>query len=47
MFNAVSQLFHEWRQWQAYRATPLESREVVFYSEGAGYWTHFEPIVRH
>lgn len=47
MFNAVSQLFHEWRQWQAYKATPLEARKVVFYSEGAGYWTHFEPIVRH
>jgi hypothetical protein len=47
MFNAVSRLIHEWSQWKAYKAIPLVERGVVLYSEGAGYWTHFEPIVKH
>ena len=47
MFNVVNRLFYEWSQWKAYEAIPIESRNVVFYSEGPGYWTHFEPIIRH
>lgn len=27
-----------------FNAVPREQRQVVFYSEGAGYWSHFEPV---
>lgn len=47
MFNAVSLLFLEWSQWKAYKALPISERSIVFYSEGAGYWTHFELIIKH
>ena len=47
MFNAVNRLLHEWSQWKAYKAIPIVERSVVFYSEGASYWTHFEPIIKH
>lgn len=35
------------REWQDYRAfcrIPVEDRRIVIYSEGRGFWTHFEPV---
>jgi len=37
---------HARQQWQQFCALPAAQRALVFYSEGAGYWPHFAPIVQ-
>lgn len=34
------------REWRQFCAQPAAQRALVFYSEGAGYWPHFAPIVQ-
>lgn len=31
---------------QAFKGLPREQRRLVFYSEGRGYWTYFEPVFK-
>lgn len=44
MFTALRKMLREWSGLQAFKRTPREERTLVFYSEGRGYWTYFEPI---
>lgn len=37
----------DWRQARNVRQLPEARREMVFYSEGAAYWSHLEPIIRN
>lgn len=41
-FRKISQA---WRGLRAFKKLPRHRRKIVFYSEGAGYWTYFEPVV--
>lgn len=43
---SIQRFFQEWRGLRAFKRVPRFRRQIVFYSEGAGYWTYFEPIVR-
>lgn len=38
--------FHEWQSMRRYQSLPSSARQIVFYAENSGSWTHFEPIVR-
>lgn len=40
-------LFGQWRALREFSRLPQIGRRIVFYSEGAAYWAHFRPIVRH
>jgi hypothetical protein len=44
IFNGLRQLRREWRGLKAFNAVPRPQRRIVFYSEGAGYWTYFQPV---
>ena len=44
MWKALRQLYREWQGLQAFKAVPRTQRQLVFYSEGAGYWTYFQPV---
>jgi len=46
MFNALRKVLREWRGLQAFKRIPREERTLVFYSEGRGYWSYFEPIYK-
>ncbi len=45
-FDGLRRLRREWQGLRAFRAVPRAERQLVFYSEGAGYWTYFEPVFR-
>ncbi len=34
----------EWRGLKAFKALPRGLRKIVFYSQGRGYWTYFQPV---
>ncbi|MBM3111553.1 CDP-glycerol glycerophosphotransferase family protein [Pseudomonas arcuscaelestis] len=44
MFAALRRVHREWKGLQAFKRVPREERKIVFYSEGKGYWSHFEPV---
>lgn len=44
MLTPLRQLRDAWRGLRGFKAIPRASREIVFYSEGPGYWTYFEPV---
>ena len=44
MFSAFKRMLREWRGLKAFNAIPRRERRIVFYSEGGGYWTYFEPV---
>jgi|SRR5450830_1837791 len=46
MLTAIRKMLREWRGLQAFKRIPREERTLVFYSEGRGYWTYFEPIYK-
>jgi len=46
MFAWLNRLRQEREEYRRFLAVPVEQRRVVFYSEGRGYWTHFEPVFR-
>ena len=46
MFTPWRNLSYELKQATAFGKLPKEVREVVFYSEGQGYWPHIEPVIR-
>lgn len=46
VFDGLRRLRREWRGLRAFRAVPRAERQLVFYSEGPGYWTYFEPVFR-
>lgn len=39
--------FGEWREYRAFRRIPRADRRIVFLSESAQDWHHFEPVIRH
>jgi len=47
MLEGIKRFKRQWGQWKDFKAIEPGDRPIVIYSEGAGYWTHFEPIVRH
>ena len=44
MFSGLRRMLREWRGLQAFKRVPRVERTLVFYSEGRGYWSYFEPI---
>ena len=46
MFAALRKLRQEWQGLQAFKRVPRAQRQIVFYSEGKGYWSWFEPVFR-
>lgn len=44
MFAGLRKMLREWRGLQAFKRVPRAERKIVFYSEGRGYWSYFEPI---
>src|SRR5690554_6502025 len=44
MFAALKRLLRERQGLKAFNAVPRGERRIVFYSEGGGYWTYFEPV---
>jgi len=44
VFDGLRRLRREWQGLRAFQAVPRSERRLVFYSEGAGYWTYFEPV---
>lgn len=46
MFTALRKMLREWSGLQAFKRIPRKERTLVFYSEGRGYWTYFEPIYK-
>jgi len=46
MFAGLRRLRQEWQGLQAFKRVPREQRQIVFYSEGKGYWSWFEPVFR-
>ncbi|AZD51862.1 CDP-glycerol glycerophosphotransferase family protein [Pseudomonas chlororaphis] len=44
MFAALRKMLREWKGLQAFKRIPRDERKVVFYSEGRGYWSYFEPV---
>ncbi|MCO5118479.1 MAG: CDP-glycerol glycerophosphotransferase family protein [Burkholderiaceae bacterium] len=46
VFDGLRRLRREWQGLRAFQALPRAERQLVFYSEGAGYWTYFEPVFR-
>ena len=45
MFKALRQHIFARKEWKRFTALSREARRLVFYSEGPGYWPHFEPII--
>ncbi|MDP7661441.1 MAG: hypothetical protein QF789_09515, partial [Gammaproteobacteria bacterium] len=39
------QALKNWRDYQAFKALPRERKRIVFYSESAQDWHHFEPVI--
>ena len=39
--------FREWRDYRAFKRVPRAERRIVFLSESAQDWHHFEPVIRH
>lgn len=46
MFDWLRKLQRERAEYRRFLAVPIEQRRIVIYSEGRGYWTHFEPVFR-
>ncbi len=46
MLTAFRRMLREWSGLQAFKRIPRKERTLVFYSEGCGYWTYFEPIYK-
>ena len=46
MLGAFRRLHREWKGLKAFQRVPRNERKIVFYSEGKGYWSYFEPIFR-
>ncbi|HCN45525.1 MAG TPA: CDP-glycerol--glycerophosphate glycerophosphotransferase [Pseudomonas sp.] len=46
MFAALRRLRQEWQGLRAFKRVPRSERKIVFYSEGRGYWSWFEPVFR-
>lgn len=44
MLAALRRLQHEWTGLRAFKRVPRAQRKIVFYSEGKGYWSWFEPV---
>src|SRR5688572_28968151 len=44
VFDGLRRLRREWQGLRAFQSVPRSERRLVFYSEGAGYWTYFEPV---
>lgn len=44
MFAALRRMHLEWKGLQAFKRVPRAQRQIVFYSEGRGYWSWFEPV---
>jgi YidC/Oxa1 family membrane protein insertase len=44
MFAGLRKMLREWKGLQAFKHVPRAERKMVFYSEGRGYWSYFEPI---
>jgi YidC/Oxa1 family membrane protein insertase len=44
MFSGLRRMLREWSGLQAFKRVPRAERKIVFYSEGRGYWSYFEPI---
>ncbi|WP_050587882.1 CDP-glycerol glycerophosphotransferase family protein [Pseudomonas canadensis] len=44
MFNSLRKTYREWKGLQAFKRLPQHQRQLVFYSEGRGYWTYFESV---
>lgn len=41
----MSRFFREWSELRRFRRRRREDRQLVFYSEGRGYWIYFRPMV--
>jgi hypothetical protein len=46
VFDGLRRLRREWQGLRAFQKLSRSERRLVFYSEGAGYWTYFEPVFR-
>ncbi len=44
MFAGLRKMLREWRGMKAFKNVPRSERQIVFYSEGRGYWSYFEPV---
>lgn len=44
MLTALRKVLREWKGLQSFKRIPRNERKIVFYSEGRGYWSYFEPI---
>lgn len=44
MFKAIADFFFAKKELNKFKALPRSQRQLVFYSEGKGYWTFFQPI---
>lgn len=47
MLSGFSRILLEWQNYKKFTSLPDKEREIVFYSEGAGYWIYFEPVINH
>ncbi|UXZ21261.1 CDP-glycerol glycerophosphotransferase family protein [Pseudomonas sp. YeP6b] len=46
MFESLRKTYREWKGLEAFKKLPKAQRQLVFYSEGRGYWTYFEAIFK-
>lgn len=46
MVSIFQRVLREWQGLKAFKSIPRAQRRIVFYSEGGGYWTYFEPVFR-
>ena len=44
MFSAFKRLLRERQGLKDFNAVARSERKIVFYSEGGGYWSYFEPV---
>lgn len=44
MLGLVINFLQARKGFKAFKAIPRPQRQMVFYSEGSGYWSHFEPV---
>lgn len=44
MLAALRKMLREWEGLQAFKRVSRDERKLVFYSEGRGYWSYFEPV---
>jgi hypothetical protein len=44
MFSAFKRFLRERQGLKEFNAVPRRERKIVFYSEGGGYWSYFEPV---